>query len=59
MSTDPLDPQSIRKDFPLIMGREVHGKPICYLDSAASSPKPQVVWSRVRPTRHQRPRRIR
>jgi cysteine desulfurase/selenocysteine lyase len=43
MSTDPLDPQSIRKDFPLLTGREVNGKPICYLDSAASSQKPQAV----------------
>ena len=40
---DPLDPQAIRKDFPLVMTREVHGKPICYLDSAASSQKPQAV----------------
>jgi cysteine desulfurase/selenocysteine lyase len=40
---DPLDPQAIRKDFPLVMGREVNGRPICYLDSAASSQKPQAV----------------
>lgn len=37
-----LDPQAVRKDFPLL-AREVHGKPICYLDSASSAQKPQVV----------------
>jgi cysteine desulfurase/selenocysteine lyase len=40
---DPLDPQAIRKDFPLVAGREVNGRPICYLDSAASSQKPRAV----------------
>src|SRR5258708_6419802 len=32
----------IRKDFP-IMSRQVHGKPLVYLDSAASSQKPYAV----------------
>ncbi len=32
----------IRKDFP-ILSREVHGKPLVYLDSAASSQKPRAV----------------
>ncbi len=32
----------IRKDFP-ILERQVHGKPLVYLDSAASSQKPRVV----------------
>ncbi len=32
----------IRRDFPLL-AREVHGKPLVYLDSAASSQKPNVV----------------
>lgn len=31
-----------KADFP-ILGREVHGKPLVYLDSAATSQKPQVV----------------
>ena len=31
-----------KADFP-ILGREVHGKPLIYLDSAATSQKPQVV----------------
>jgi cysteine desulfurase/selenocysteine lyase len=38
-----LDVTAVRKDFPLIQAREVNGKPICYLDSAASSQKPQFV----------------
>ena len=32
----------VKQDFPLL-GRSVHGKPIVYLDSAASSQKPQHV----------------
>ncbi|MEO9167701.1 MAG: cysteine desulfurase [Aestuariivirga sp.] len=32
----------IRKDFP-ILSREVYGKPLVYLDNAASAQKPQVV----------------
>src|SRR5579871_6577940 len=32
----------IRKDFP-IMSRQVHGKPLVYLDSTASSQKPNAV----------------
>ena len=31
-----------KADFP-ILGREVHGKPLVYLDSSATSQKPQVV----------------
>jgi cysteine desulfurase / selenocysteine lyase len=34
--------EDIRKDFP-ILSREVHGKPLVYLDSTASSQKPQLV----------------
>ncbi len=39
---DDLDVATIKKDFPLLE-REVHGKPIVYLDSAATSQKPTVV----------------
>ena len=38
----PLDAASLKADFPLL-AREVHGKPIVYLDSAATSQKPQAV----------------
>jgi cysteine desulfurase / selenocysteine lyase len=37
-----LDVERIRKDFP-ILHQEVHGRPLVYLDSAATSQKPQVV----------------
>ena len=32
----------LRADFP-ILGRQVHGKPLVYLDNAATSQKPQAV----------------
>ena len=37
-----FDPQTIRKEFP-IFEREVHGKSLVYLDSAATSQKPRQV----------------
>jgi cysteine desulfurase / selenocysteine lyase len=36
------DVERVRKDFPILQ-QEVHGKPLVYLDSAATSQKPQVV----------------
>jgi cysteine desulfurase/selenocysteine lyase len=36
------DVERVRKDFP-ILEQEVHGKPLVYLDSAATSQKPRVV----------------
>jgi cysteine desulfurase/selenocysteine lyase len=41
-----FDPQTIRKEFP-IFEREVHGKPLVYLDSAATSQKPQQVIDKL------------
>ena len=37
-----LDVDRIRRDFP-ILSREVYGKPLVYLDNAASAQKPRVV----------------
>ncbi len=37
-----LDPIVLKADFP-ILAREVHGKPLAYLDNAASTQKPQAV----------------
>jgi len=37
-----LDPKSIRKDFP-VLSRKVHGKPLIYLDNAATTQKPTSV----------------
>ncbi|MDX2029874.1 MAG: cysteine desulfurase [Blastocatellia bacterium] len=42
----PFDVQRIRQDFP-ILRREVNGRPLVYLDSAATSQKPQVVIDRI------------
>jgi cysteine desulfurase/selenocysteine lyase len=39
---DPWDVEHIRKDFPALH-QEVHGKPLVYLDNAATSQKPQAV----------------
>ena len=41
-TTEPLDAAIVKADFPLL-ARTVHGKPIVYLDSAATSQKPTVV----------------
>ncbi len=41
-STTGVDWERIRADFP-ILKRTVHGKPLVYLDSAATSQKPQAV----------------
>jgi cysteine desulfurase/selenocysteine lyase len=38
----PYDVATIRRDFP-ILAREVYGKPLVYLDNAASAQKPNVV----------------
>jgi cysteine desulfurase/selenocysteine lyase len=38
----PLDTNAVRADFP-ILSTKVHGRPLVYLDSAASAQKPRVV----------------
>ncbi len=38
----PLDPYALRADFP-ILATQVHGRPLVYLDSAATSQKPRAV----------------
>lgn len=42
MVTQSFDSEAIRADFP-ILSRTVHGKPLVYLDSAASAQKPRQV----------------
>lgn len=37
-----LDIHKIRQDFP-ILSREIYGKPLVYLDNAATSQKPRCV----------------
>ena len=41
-SAPPLDVARLRRDFPILCQR-VHGKPLVYLDNAATSQKPQCV----------------
>ncbi|MDP6603685.1 MAG: cysteine desulfurase [Rhodospirillales bacterium] len=43
----PYDADSVRRDFP-ILGREAYGKPLVYLDNAASAQKPRQVIDTVR-----------
>jgi len=42
-----FDVAAVRKDFPILQ-REINGHPLVYLDSAATSQKPQVVIDAVR-----------
>ena len=42
MKTTMLDVQKIRKDFP-ILERQIHGRPLVYLDNAATSQTPKQV----------------
>jgi cysteine desulfurase/selenocysteine lyase len=41
-----LDVSAIRSEFP-VLAQRVHGKPLCYLDNAASSQRPQCVIDSV------------
>jgi cysteine desulfurase/selenocysteine lyase len=45
-SSRSLDVQQIRKDFPILASR-VHGKPLIYLDNAATTQKPLAVIDRI------------
>ncbi|HTP39558.1 MAG TPA: cysteine desulfurase [Steroidobacteraceae bacterium] len=42
----PYDAQAVRADFP-ILAQRVHGKPLAYLDSAASAQQPRAVLDAV------------
>lgn len=42
-----IDPQKVRRDFP-ILERTVHGKPLIYLDNAATTQRPRQVIDAVR-----------
>jgi cysteine desulfurase/selenocysteine lyase len=46
VSNGAYDLNRIRADFP-ILGMQVYGKPLVYLDNAASAQKPQVVLDRI------------
>lgn len=42
----PFDVERLRRDFPILQ-REVHGKPLVWLDNAATTQKPQAVIDRM------------
>src|SRR6187397_534156 len=46
VSNGAYDVSKIREDFP-ILGMQVYGKPLVYLDNAASAQKPKVVLDRI------------
>ena len=46
-SETPIDIQAVRKDFP-ILDQEVHGKPLVYLDNAATKHRPLPVLDAIR-----------
>ena len=46
MRSAHFDVDKVRADFP-IFNQEIHGKPLTYLDSAASAQKPQAVLDRL------------
>src|SRR5208337_3199023 len=46
ISSGPFDVQAIRRDFPILSER-VHGKPLVWLDNAATTQKPQSVIDRL------------
>ena len=44
---DPFDVERIRADFP-ILAKQIHGKPLVFLDSGASAQKPRAVIDAMR-----------
>jgi len=42
----PFDPHNVRRDFP-ILDQKVHGKPLIWLDNAATTQKPKAVIDRL------------
>jgi cysteine desulfurase/selenocysteine lyase len=46
LSSQPFDVQALRRDFPILQER-VHGKPLIWLDNAATTQKPQSVIDRL------------
>ena len=42
----PFDPNAVKRDFPILQER-VHGRPIIWLDNAATTQKPQAVIDRL------------
>jgi len=47
LANDRFDVERVRADFP-ILGQQIYGKPLVYLDSAASAQKPRAVLEAMR-----------
>lgn len=47
ISSAPFDVNAVRRDFPILRER-VHGRPLIWLDNAATTQKPQVVIDRLK-----------
>ncbi len=47
LSSYPFDAEAIRRDFPILRER-VHGRPLVWLDNAATTQKPQSVIDRLK-----------
>ena len=45
-SRAPFDPYAVKRDFPILQ-QQVHGKPLVWLDNAATTQKPQSVIDRL------------
>jgi cysteine desulfurase / selenocysteine lyase len=45
-STQPFDANAVKRDFPILQER-VHGRPLVWLDNAATTQKPQAVIDRL------------
>src|SRR5208283_5342908 len=43
---EPFDPYRVKRDFPVLQ-QQVHGKPLIWLDNAATTQKPQAVIDRL------------
>ena len=50
-TTEAYDVDAVRRDFP-ILSTQTHGKPLVYLDSAATSQKPDTVLDALRRPMH-------
>jgi cysteine desulfurase/selenocysteine lyase len=46
VAPNPFDVEALRRDFPLL-NQEVHGRPLVYLDNAATTQKPRAVIDAV------------
>ena len=42
----PFDVEAVRREFP-VLARQVHGRPLCYLDNGASAQRPRAVIEAV------------